>query len=233
LSAHYFVSDAHLGAAPAASEDRLVRFLRSIRGRADSLFILGDLFDFWFEYGRAIPKHGFRVLAELNELRRTGTRIVYLCGNHDIRFRGFFEESLGIDTGTVLDETIDGLRVHARHGDEIDTRPVSRLFRRLMRSRLNNFLYSFVHPDIGIGFAGWVAGRSRARGKDSSLPDVMRSHARTLLQADCDVVVLAHLHHPELLDTGSGIYLNTGDWIRHFTYGLIRDGRVTLGRFQS
>lgn len=228
LSAHYFVSDAHLGAAPAASEERLARFLESIQGRADTLVIVGDLFDFWFEYGRAIPRHGFRILAALAGLRRAGARVVYLSGNHDIRFRGFFKESLGIETGAVLDETIDGLRVLARHGDEADHRPVSRLFRRLMRSRLNNFLYSFIHPDIGIGFAGWVAGRSRARKKDEALRAVMREFARARLAEGRDLVVLAHLHLPELVATPEGTYLNCGDWLTHFSCGVIRDGKVSL-----
>jgi UDP-2,3-diacylglucosamine hydrolase len=228
LSAHYFVADAHLGAAPAASEERFARFLESIRGRADTLVIVGDLFDFWFEYGRAIPKHGFRVLVQLSELRRTGTRVIYLTGNHDIRFRGFFRETLGIETGTVFDETVDGLRVYARHGDETDTRPVSRLFRGLMRSRLNNFLYSFVHPDLGIGFAGWVAGRSRARKKDETLRNVMLDYARARMADGHDLVVLAHLHLPELVETPEGTYLNCGDWLTHFSCGVIRDGRPGL-----
>ncbi len=102
MSAHYFVSDAHLGAAPADAEKRLVAFLQSIQGQADSLYILGDLFDFWFEYGRAIPKHGFRVLAKLARLRETGTRIVYIAGNHDIRFTDFFRRELDIETAPAL-----------------------------------------------------------------------------------------------------------------------------------
>ncbi len=228
MSAHYFVSDAHLGAAPAGAEKKLVAFLRSIRGQADSLYILGDLFDFWFEYGRAIPKHGFRVLAGLARLRETGTRIVYIAGNHDIRFTDFFRRELDIETAPALVETIDGLRVFMRHGDEVDRRPVSLLFRRLMKSRLNNFLYSFVHPDIGIGFAAWVARRSRARGHDESLRTAMHEYARHRLADGHDVVMLGHVHYPELRKFPEGVYLNTGDWLDSFSYGVIRDGTVAL-----
>ncbi|UCG42488.1 MAG: UDP-2,3-diacylglucosamine diphosphatase [candidate division WOR-3 bacterium] len=232
MSAHYFVSDAHLGASPPGTEERLLAFLRSIRGKADSLYILGDLFDFWFEYGSAIPKHGFRVLTELAKLADAGTRVVYLSGNHDLRLRDFFSRELGIETAAELEETIDGVRVWMKHGEETDRRWLSVFFRRLMRSRLNNFLYSFIHPDAGIRFANWVATRSRARGLDPGLKQKMRESAQEKLCSGADVAVMAHVHEPELLRTGSGVYVNTGDWLRHFSYAVIRDGEVMLEYFK-
>ncbi len=232
MSAHYFVSDAHLGASPPGTEERLLAFLRSIRGKADSLYILGDLFDFWFEYGSAIPKTGFRVLTELAKLGDAGTRIVYLSGNHDLRFRDFFSRELGIETALELEETIDGMRVWMKHGEEIDRRWLSVLFRRLMRSRLNNFLYSFIHPDVGIGFANRVAAGSRARGLDPGLRHEMRQFAEEKLRGGVDVAVMAHVHEPELLRTDCGIYVNTGDWLTHFSYAVIRDGEVKLEYFR-
>jgi len=230
LSEHYFVSDAHLGAAPPESEARLLRFLETLHGRADSLYIVGDLFDFWFEYGRAIPKHGFRVLAELARLKKEGTRIVYVAGNHDFRFRDFFGRELGIETAESVSHVVDGLRVWVGHGDDIDQRFMSRLFRRLMRSRLNNFLYSFVHPDIGIGFANWVARQSRARGPDDQLRGRMARVAEARLAEGYDLVVMGHLHVPERRELDNGLYLNTGDWLTHFSYGVLRDGTVALER---
>jgi UDP-2,3-diacylglucosamine hydrolase len=231
LSAHYFVSDAHLGASPPGTEERLLAFLRSIRGQADSLYILGDLFDFWFEYGSAIPKTGFRVLIELSKLGEAGTRIVYLSGNHDLRFRDFFSRELEIETAAELEENIDGLRVWMKHGEEIDRRWLSVFFRRLMRSRLNNFLYSFIHPDVGIWFAHWVAARSRARGLDPCLRHEMREFAEKKLRGGPDVAMMAHVHEPELLRSDRGVYVNTGDWLTHFSYAVVRDGLVTLEYF--
>lgn len=225
------MSDAHLGAAPAGAEERLVEFLGSVRGNADSLFVLGDLFDFWFEYGRAIPKHGFRVLAELAFLRRSGTRVVYLAGNHDFCFQDFFGRELGVETGQELALTIDGKRVWMSHGEGIDRRFVSAVFRRLMRGRVNNVLFSLLHPDLGIPLAGWVASRSRARGLDERLGRKMRAFAEAKLALGHDVVVMGHLHRPELHRTGNGVYLNVGDWTEHFSYGVIRDGEVKLERF--
>lgn len=232
MSAHYFVSDAHLGASPPGTEERLLAFLRSIRAKADSLYILGDLFDFWFEYGSAIPKTGFRVLTELAKLGEAGTRIVYLSGNHDLRLRDFFSRELGIETAPELEETIDGMRVWMKHGEEIDRRWLSVFFRRLMRSRLNSSLYSFIHPDVGIGFANRVAARSRARGLDPGLKHEMRRFAEEKLRRGVDVAVMAHVHEPELLRTDCGVYVNTGDWLTHFSYAVIRDGEVMLGYFR-
>jgi UDP-2,3-diacylglucosamine hydrolase len=161
LSAHYFVSDAHIGGGNPDAEQRLFRFLESIRGKAESLYILGDLFEFWFEYSRAIPKSGFRALAELSELSRTGTRIGYLKGNHDFWFKDFWRRELGAEAADELDITFDGKRVFLAHGDGLDRALVPQFFRVLMRSRLDGWLYSLLHPDVGIGLALAVARASR------------------------------------------------------------------------
>jgi len=229
LSAHYFVSDAHIGAAPAGAESRLVEFLESIRGRATSLYVLGDLFDFWFEYNRAIPVSGFRVLGALSRLAQEGTRVVYLAGNHDVRFTGFFKRELGIEScAGPLAETLDGRRVWMSHGDDLDKRLIPSLFRTLMRSRVNQALYSLVHPDLGISLARSVSGASRKRPPDARLAEKMAAFARTRLEQGQDIVVLAHLHRPELRTFGSGIYLNTGDWVSNFSYGKLEQGRLSL-----
>jgi UDP-2,3-diacylglucosamine pyrophosphatase LpxH len=85
---------------------------------------------------------------------------------------------------------------------------------------------------LGIGFANWVAGRSRARGHDPALKDRMREHALERLRGGPDVVMMAHVHVPELFRSESGVYVNTGDWLTHFSYAVIRDGEVGLERFE-
>ena len=179
MSAHYFVSDAHIGGGNPDAEQRLFRFLESIRGKAESLYILGDLFEFWFEYGRAIPKPGFRALAELAELRRTGTRIGYLKGNHDFWFKDFWRRELGAEAADEMEVKLDGKRVFLAHGDRLDRAFVPQFFRILMRSRLNGWLYSLLHPDIGIGLANSVARMSRAEGAKPSLVEDMATFVRT------------------------------------------------------
>jgi len=231
LSAHYFVSDAHIGGSCPDAEERLFRFLESIRGKAESLYILGDLFEFWFEYGRAIPRPGFRALAELAELSRTGTRIGYLKGNHDFWFKDFWRRELGAEATDELDVTLDGKRVFLAHGDTLDRALVPQIFRALMRSRLDGWLYSLLHPDIGIGLALAVARFSRVKSAKPSLVEDMARFAAGKLVSGFDVVIMGHSHVPEFKQLGDGVYLNVGDWMTHFTYGVIRDGIPSLEVF--
>ena len=231
MSAHYFVSDAHIGGGSPDAEQRLFRFLESIRGKAESLYILGDLFEFWFEYNRAIPKPGFRALAELAELSRTGTHIGYLKGNHDFWFKDFWQRELGAEAADELDVTLDGRRVFLAHGDVIDRAVVPRVFRVLMRSRLDGWLYSLLHPDIGIGLAQAIARASRVKNSKPSLVEDMARFAEGKLASGFDIVIMGHSHVPEVRQLGCGVYLNVGDWLTHFTYGVIRDGVPSLEVF--
>ena len=233
MSAHYFVSDAHIGGGNPDAEQRLFRFLESIRGRAQSLHILGDLFEFWFEYGRAIPKPGFRALAELAELSRLGTRIGYLKGNHDFWFKDFWRRELGADAADELDVRLDGKRVYLAHGDVLDHALVPRFFRALMRSRLDGWLYSLLHPDVGIGLALAVARVSRAESAKPSLVEDMARFAGGKLGSGFDIVIMGHSHVPELRQVNGGTYINIGDWLKHFTYGVIRDGVPSLEVFEE
>ena len=233
MSAHYFVSDAHIGGSKPEAEQRLFRFLESIRGEAASLYILGDLFEFWFEYGRAIPKLGFQALAELAELRRTGTHIGYLKGNHDFWFKDFWRRELGAEAADELDVTLDSKRIYLAHGDALDRAFVPRFFRVLMRSRLDGWLYSLLHPDFGIGLAHAVASVSRAESIKPSLVEDMAAFAARRLESGFDIVILGHSHVPELRQVSGGTYINIGDWLTHFTYGVIRDGVASLERFEE
>ena len=233
MSAHYFVSDAHIGGGSPEAEQRLFRFLESIRGKAESLHILGDLFEFWFEYSQAIPKQGFRALAELAELRRTGTSIGYLKGNHDFWFKDFWRRELGAEAADEMDLRLDGKRVFLAHGDALDRAAVPRMFRVLMRSRFNGWLYSMLHPDLGIGLAQSIARASRADSTKPSLVDDMATFARNKLSVGFDIVILGHSHVPELRRMDGGAYLNVGDWLTHFTYGAIRDGVPSLEVFDG
>jgi UDP-2,3-diacylglucosamine hydrolase len=233
LSAHYFISDAHLGAGRREAESRLFSFLESIRGHADSLYILGDLFEFWFEYRWAVPKHGFKALARLAELHDRGTRIGYLKGNHDFWFKNFLKREMDADAADEMDVVIDGKRVFLCHGDVLDKGFVPRLFRSLMRSPVSGALYGLGHPDFGIGLAQRVALTSRAMTAKPYLLKAMSLFAERQLASGFDIVVMGHSHVPELTAYGKGMYLNVGDWIQHFTYGIIRDGVPALEVFEG
>ncbi|MGC8797534.1 MAG: UDP-2,3-diacylglucosamine diphosphatase [candidate division WOR-3 bacterium] len=229
---YFFISDAHLGSRQAAAECRLADFLKSLQGRAAGLYILGDLFEFWFEYRRVIPKAGLKIIGLLSALRSSGTAVVLLKGNHDVWFRGVLEQELGL--GGFYDELsveLEGRRVFMTHGDGLDKSLVPRVFRGLMRNRINGALFSLVHPDIGVGAARWIARKSREQGAKPALVKAMRQFAQSKLAAGYDVVIMGHSHIPERVEFEKGVYLNLGDWVQNFTYGVIAEGAVRLERW--
>ncbi|MEO0071602.1 MAG: UDP-2,3-diacylglucosamine diphosphatase [candidate division WOR-3 bacterium] len=232
MSGYFFISDAHLGSRTPAAERRLADFLSSIKGRASSLYILGDLFEFWFSYRRVVPSAGLGVLSQIAELRRNGTKVVLFKGNHDVWFDGRLKEELGFEGFyDELEIEIDGKRIFLMHGDVLDKGFVPKVFRSLMRNRFNARLFSLLHPDVGVGLARWIARKSREKGAKPSLVEAMRSFAKEKIDAGYDFVIMGHSHIPERVEFERGVYLNIGDWVKSFTYGLVENGRVSLERF--
>ena len=168
---YYFASDIHLGAGgPAAAravEKRFVAWLDEVSRDADAVFILGDLFDFWFEYKRVVPKGFVRVLGKLCELTDRGIRVVFMTGNHDMWVRDYFEAECGVEVYTsprIME--LAGKRVFLAHGDnmKIDHLPVLRFMNAVFRSKTIRFLFSWlVHPDWAMRFGQWWSGKSRKR----------------------------------------------------------------------
>jgi len=177
-----FFSDAHLGAESkareAGREARLHSFLKSLGGRISRLIIVGDLFDFWFEYRSAIPRRYFATLELLGRLRSAGIEMDYLNGNHDFWLGPFLSDDLGIRThhGAMTLEH-DGRRIWIHHGDALVGGDHGyRLLKRVLRHPASIALYRLIHPDFGIPLARWVSsGRSRpsgcgARSRSHALP---------------------------------------------------------------
>jgi len=129
--------------------------------------------------------------------------------------------------------TLDGKRVFLAHGDVLDRALVPQIFRVLMRSRVDGWLYSLLHPDIGIGLALAVARVSRVKSAKPSLVEDMAKFAAAKVASGFDVVIMGHSHVPEFKQLGDGVYLNVGDWMTHFTYGVIRDGVPSLEVFEE
>ena len=151
----YFISDAHLGAPRLKrnhreQEDTLIAFLRSIRETAEVLYIVGDLFDFWFEYGSVVPKHGARVLFELHFLLHSGVRVVYLPGNHDVWLGPYLAEEVGVELpGGPVEVEHQGKRLFLAHGDEFRRDWKYRMSRAVIKNRFCIRLFRWLHPDVG------------------------------------------------------------------------------------
>lgn len=232
----YFVSDAHLGVdtedRERLKEDTLIEFLDLVRSQQGSLFIVGDLFDFWFEYRAVIPRQHYRIVNKLYVLRRSGTPITYVVGNHDYWIGNFFEHELGIDVVRApLTTTIQGQRLFIAHGDGLTSGDFGyRLLKRTLRSPFNITLFSLLHPDIGIRIAQLASRLSRTNNVNNSLKTERHlfEYASARLEGPLDIVILGHSHHPSLHSDEGKTYVNLGDWMRHFTYARLKDGRLSL-----
>lgn len=235
-----FLSDAHLGAESrdreAAREARLHEFLASLPGRASSLFIVGDLFDFWFEYGTAIPRRHFGTLAALERVRQAGIDIAYLNGNHDFWLGTFLHESLGIRTvsGAVTVEQ-QGRRLWVHHGDGLVGGDLGYKFLRgVLRHPASIAMYGWLHPDLGIPLAHAVSGLSRqSRGHPPLQPErLWKEIAEPRFAEGFDGVIVGHFHHAYERREGGKEFFVLGDWIEHFTYLELAGGRLELKRWE-
>jgi len=237
----YFVADAHLGAEAADREAARLRclhdFLASLPGRADALFIVGDLFDFWFEYRTAIPRRYFATLTLLQRLRQAGVSLTYLNGNHDFWLGRFLAEEIGVETrdGPVTLET-QGRRVWLHHGDGLVGGDLGyRLLRRVIRNPVSIALYGLLHPDLGIPLAGLVSRWSRhSRGDQALDPDrLWREIAVPRFAEGFDTVMVGHFHQAwERRELGRE-FVVLGDWIDRFTYAVLENGEMSLRTWET
>jgi len=233
-----FVSDAHLGApvGPAERGDWLVALLESLSGSISGFFVVGDLFDFWFEYRHAIPKGHFRICRALAEIVRTGVPCIYFGGNHDFWAGSYLEEEIGF---AVAQEPrsydIQGRRIAVAHGDGMDRGDRGYLLlKRILRSRLCIELYRTLHPDIGIPIAHRVSALSRrhTEPREVLIPKLVRDIAAPRLRDRHDAVVIGHIHEPAHLRLTDGEFLIIGDWITNFTYVVLEEGQFSLRRYR-
>ncbi|HDP66963.1 MAG TPA: UDP-2,3-diacylglucosamine diphosphatase [Candidatus Marinimicrobia bacterium] len=232
----YFISDIHLHCYYSESEKRkqaaLLDFLDQVKAQKATLYIVGDLFDFWFEYKYVIPRHFFRILRQLQEMVDAGCEIHVLAGNHDYWFESFITVELGVQFHpSSMKTTIAGKSFFIYHGDGILRRDRGyRLMKRILRNRLFIFLFRLIHPDIAFKIAKAVSGKSRHLTLRD--PDLIEQERKELIQygekiidQGFDVVVTGHFHLPTDHRYKNGQLINLGDWIRYFSFGYF-DGHA-------
>lgn len=231
-SRFFFVSDLHLGAArigqDAEKQRRFFSFLAHLDPGRDWLILLGDLFEFWFEYRTAIPREHLRTIQRLIALRDQGLPVLYLAGNHDFWLGSFFTQDLGIPLiPDALELVLGGKRFFIAHGDALGAGDRGyKLMKWIFRNHVNIFLYRLIHPDLGIPLAKAVASLSRSKGPQPVTP--YTDYALNKLKTGYDFVIFAHTHRPLFLPVGEKVYLNTGNWYMDFTYGKWADGKLSL-----
>ena len=234
--ATYFISDVHLGLgsrdAEKQKETRLLAFLKEILPSTERLFIVGDLFDFWFEYRTVIPKGFHRTLSALQEFTDGGIPVEYLAGNHDFWMEDFFPKELGIQVHPdPYEVAVDGKRIFLHHGDGLAEKDLGyRVLKPVLRNRLAMHLYRWLHPDLGVPLARGSSRTSRSytSNKNYGEQEAMADFAATKIREGVDIVIMGHRHEPVQLNIGKGVYINLGDWIAHHTFAELKDGSIAL-----
>ena len=232
----YVFSDAHLGSASAEKEAEKVARIEAlselVRADGDRLVILGDLFDFWFEYKHAVPKDHHHVLFLLHDLKQRGISIDYISGNHDFWMGDYFEKQIGITVHRDhLDMQYGGKRIHLTHGDGLARADRGyRVLKRILRNRFNIWLYRKLPPDWAIPLAKKVSGTSRdyTAKRDPQFVEDYAEYARGRLADGFDIVLIGHLHIPTMETYDNGVYINTGDFITSFSYVKITETETRL-----
>jgi len=236
MSKAYFISDVHLGLESAelerAKENRLLAFLDFVLKDASSLFIVGDLFDAWIEYRTVIPKGYHRTLAKLDELVSRGIDVHYLAGNHDFWMREFFHDALGMKTHRdAFSIMVNNKKIYLHHGDGLAHNDAGyRFVKKILRNRFSIWMFSWLHPDLGIPLAQSSSRTSRnyTQVKDYGAVDGMAEFAERKIAEGYDVVIMGHRHQPVFTRIGSGVYINLGDWITSNTYAVLENGEILL-----
>lgn len=219
---HIFISDAHIRTDQSHRGRLLVRFLREMGRDLTHLYILGDLFEFWFEYRRVFPRDYFTLLATLHAMIQDGKNVHYIMGNHEVT-RGRFLAGLGFQVhgGSAIFE-LHGRRVLVEHGHKIDRRPWTVLWEDLLTSGINHALYRLLHPDPGILLAQKIAHLSRKQHPSARLESMLEDYALGRLREGVDIVILGHSHTPVFRQLPDDkYYINAGDWVNHYSYVTI------------
>lgn len=244
---NYFLSDFHLGAPDydrsLVREKKIVAFLQQAAADAAAIFLVGDMFDFWFEYRDVVPKGYTRILGTLAALTDGGIPVYFFIGNHDMWMRGYFEKELNIPV-YAAPQTYEwnGKKFYIGHGDGLGPGDHGYKFlKKIFRNRLCQALFGALHPRIGIGLANYFSRKSRAKTGNSDAvwrgddKEWLVIYSREILQKEhFDYLLFGHRHFPTIVPLSEGAqYVNLGDWINYFTYAVFDGDRLYLKKFSG
>jgi len=242
----YFASDNHLGA-PTKEESRprelkFVAWLDEVKQDAAAIFLLGDLFDFWFEYKTVVPKGFTRTLGKLAEISDSGIPIYYFVGNHDLWMNGYFEDELNIPVYHKPKEfTFNDKTFFIGHGDGLG--PGDKGYKRMKKVLTNaifKWLFKWFHPDFGMRIAQYLSVKNKLiSGDDDAVflgedNEWLAQYCRRKLETKHrDFFVFGHRHLPlEINLNGTSQYINLGDWVSYYTYGVFDGENIELKEYK-
>jgi UDP-2,3-diacylglucosamine hydrolase len=241
----YFASDQHFGAPnPAESKKRethFIQWLDKIKDDCQILYLVGDLFDFWFEYKTVVPRGHVRLLGKLAELSDSGIKIHFFTGNHDMWVFDYLPEEIGMELHhEPIEKEYNGKQFYIGHGDGLGPGDHGYKFiKKVFRNKLCQWLFARLHPNFGIGLANYFSKSSRAATGDNDKTylgeenEWLAIYAKEKLQQKhYDYFVFGHRHLPlDLTIAENSRYINLGDWISDFTYAIFDGSELTLEEY--
>lgn len=240
----YFIADAHLGSLATehkrTQERRLVRFLDDIKDKAEAVYMLGDMFDFWYEYRYAVPKGYTRFLGKISELTDMGVEVHFFTGNHDIWAYSYLREECGVILHRrALTTEINGNVFYLAHGDQMGEKTFGfRFIQSIFHSKICQTLFSSLHPRWGIDFGLKWAKHSRLKREDGKEPPYLGEDKETLVQwskefikqsPEINYFIFGHRHiELDLYLSKTTRLLILGDWISQYTYAVYDGKNIEL-----
>jgi len=244
----YFVSDFHLGIdARLTSEERerkIVRWFDQIKQDATEIYLVGDVFDFWFEYKRAVPKGYVRLFGKLAELRDQGIPIYFFTGNHDMWMFRYFEEEFDIPIyRKYIIRELMGKQFLIGHGDGLGPKDYKyKLLKKVLANPFCQWCYERLHPNLGL----WLMKLFSSHGRPPNSPPVKKFYGadkewliqyanRKLDSQDIDYFIFGHRHLPIefTLKNGKSRYINLGEWLHYCSYAVFDGEKVELKFFEN
>jgi len=241
----YFASDQHLGVpnheASLVREKHVVKWLNMVQKDAAAIYLLGDLFDFWFEYRTAIPKGYVRVLGKIAEITDSGIPVYLFTGNHDMWMFDYLPKEIGVEIyRDPIVREYNGKRFFIGHGDGLGPGDYGYKFiKKVFRNKFCQWAFARLHPNFGIGLANYFSGKSRLANSGSDKEflgeenEWLAIYAKEQLAKEhYDFFIFGHRHLPLDLEVGNGArYINLGEWVSDFTYAIFDGSELTLEEF--
>lgn len=243
----YFASDFHLGApsyeASLVREKKIVKWLESIEHDAEEIFLLGDVFDFWFEYKHAIPKGFVRLQGKIANLTDKGIKVHWFLGNHDMWIFDYIPKELGVELHqSEIECTFNGKSFFIGHGDGLGPGDHGYKFiKKVFRSKVSQWFFARLHPDFGIGMANFWSRSSRKKtgdgdakfyGEDKEM--LIQFCKDKVKEKHYDFFMFGHRHFPlDFKINEKSRYINTGDWITNFTYAVFDGESILLNQVDA
>jgi UDP-2,3-diacylglucosamine hydrolase len=241
----YFASDQHLGVptheASLKRERHFIKWLDMAKADADAIYLLGDLFDFWFEYKTAVPKGYIRVLGKLAEITDSGIPVYLFTGNHDMWMFDYLPKEIGVEIfRDPIEREYNGKQFYIGHGDGLGPGDHGYKFiKKIFRNKFCQWAFARLHPNFGIGLANFFSGKSRLANAGSDKDflgeenEWLAIYAKEQLKRKhFDYFLFGHRHLPLDMKVGEGSrYINLGEWVTDFTFAVFDGENLTLKDF--